>query len=233
MQIKNRKILLFDIDWTLVHGLNLTHSASFKFMFEKVFGLKDINVYDIRPNGMTDLQIISEILRIHNLLDMFKKKQVNIAINVMGEYYVKNAHKEKITLMTGVENLLNALKRDGYLMGVLSGNIERIGIQKLEDASILEYFSFAAFGSMSTLRSELVGFAEKDMQKHGIKANKDQFIIIGDSMRDIECARDSKLPCISVATGAYSKNELQLAGSSFVVDTLEDINSVMEFISNC
>jgi phosphoglycolate phosphatase len=233
MQSKHNQIALFDIDWTLVNGLNLTHSASFRFMFEHVFELENINVYDIRPNGMTDSQIIFEILKINNLSAMFTKKRVDTAIKIMGNYYVENAYKEKITLMPGEMNLLDTLKREGYLVGVLSGNIEMVGRQKLADALISEYFSFAAFGDMSTSRSELVDFAEKDMQKQGFEAQKNQFIIIGDSIRDIECARDSKLPSIGIATGAYSKRELQLAGSSLAVDSLEEINSVMQFISSC
>ncbi len=233
MQNTHNQIALFDIDWTLINGLNLTHSASFRFIFEHVFKLENINVYDIRPHGMTDSQIIFEILKIHNLSAMFTKNRVDTAIKLMGNYYVENSHKEQIALMPGVMNLLDTLKKDGYLMGILSGNIESVGRQKLVDASILDYFSFGAFGNMSVSRSELVGFAEKDMQKHGIEAQKDQFIIIGDSIRDIECARNSRLSSIGVATGSYSKKELQLAGAELTVNTLEDINSIRRFISSC
>jgi phosphoglycolate phosphatase-like HAD superfamily hydrolase len=174
-------------------------------MFEYVFKLKNINVYDIRPHGMTDLQIIFEILKIHNLSNKFTKKRLNAAIKLMGDYYIDNSHTEHIRLMPGVKNLLDILKNTGHLLGVLSGNIERIGKQKLLNASISEYFSFGAFGNMSVSRSKLVYFAEKDMLRHGINGRKDQFVIIGDSIRNIECAKKSKILSIGVATGGLFK----------------------------
>ncbi len=231
MQNKQNIIPVFDIDWTLVHGINLTHSGSFKYMFEQEFGLKNINVYDIRPHGMTDSQIILEILKIHNLSEKLTKKRLDSAIKLMRNYYLENSHNEHTKLMPGVMNMLNTLKDAGYIMGILSGNIEIVGRQKLLRASISEYFSFGAFGSMSASRSELVDFAEKDMQMNGIDAQKNQFVIIGDSMRDIECAINSNIPSIGVATGSYPKEELQHAGADLVVSTLEEIDSIMEFIS--
>ncbi|MEK7497192.1 MAG: HAD family hydrolase [Patescibacteria group bacterium] len=232
MHNKNNLIALFDIDWTLINGLNRMHSESFRYIFKHVFRLENINVYDIRPHGMTDLQIIFEILRIHNLSALFTKKRVNMSVRLMGNYYVENSYKEQVTLMPGVIDLLNTLKKRGYLMGILSGNIERIGKQKLVDALISEYFSFGAFGDMSVSRSELVDFAEINMQKNGIKAQKNQFVIIGDSVRDIECAKNSKLPSIGVATGSYSNKEIQLAGANLAVNTLKEVNSVMRFFSH-
>lgn len=223
-------IPLFDIDWTLVNGLNQTHSDSFKFMFEHVFKLENINVYDIRPCGMTDSQIILEILKIHNMADKFTKNRLSTAIALMGNYYLENSHKEHIKLMPGVMNVLETLKNAGYIMGILSGNIETVGRQKLSGASISEYFSFGAFGDMSVSRSELVDFAEKEMQKNAINAQKNQFVIIGDSIRDIECAKNSNIPSICVATGSYSKGELQYAGADLVVNTLEEVDSVTQFI---
>ncbi len=233
MKNKQYTIPVFDIDWTLVHGINFTHSESFKYMFEEVFGLKNINVYDIRPHGMTDSQIILEILKIHNLSEGLTKERFETAIKQMGNYYLENSHKEHIKLMPGVMNVLNTFKDTGYVMGILSGNIEVVGRQKLSSTLISEYFSFSAFGDMSTSRSELVDFAEKDMQKHGIDAQRSQFVIIGDSMRDIECAMNSNIPSIGVATGSYPKEELKRAGADLVVNTLEEIDSIMKFISSC
>ncbi len=231
MQNKQDLIPVFDIDWTLVHGINLTHSASFRYMFESVFGLKNINVRDIRPNGMTDSQIILEILKIHNLSEKLTKECLDTAIKIMGDYYLKNSQNEHIKLMPGVMNLLDTLTDAGYIMGILSGNIEVVGRRKLSGASISEYFSFGAFGDKSVSRSELVNFAERDMQEQGISAQRNQFVIIGDSMRDIECAKNSNLPSICVATGSYTMKELQDAGADLVLNTLEEVGAIMEFIS--
>lgn len=229
--LNNRPIILFDIDWTLVNGINYTHSDSFKYIFDRVFGLKNINVYDIRPHGMTDLQIISEILKINNLSSEFTKSNSDLAISLMGEYYIKNSEKEFVTLMPGVINLLNTLKKYEYLMGILSGNIEKVGKQKVAAVNISHYFCFGAFGDMSVSRADLVDFAEKDMQKNGFNATKKQFIIIGDSVRDIECAKKSKLSSIGVATGSSSLENLKIAGADLVVCSLEDIDIIMELIT--
>src|SRR5438034_9389905 len=49
----------------------------------------------------------------------------------------------------GVEPLLARLTRRGILLGLVTGNLTRIGWRKLERAGLRQYFQFGAFGEMA------------------------------------------------------------------------------------
>ncbi len=51
--------------------------------------------------------------------------------------------------------LLAELKSAGKLLGVTSGNVERIGWAKLKAAGIGEYFSFGSFSDRNETRTEI------------------------------------------------------------------------------
>ena len=55
------------------------------------------------------------------------------------------------------------------------------------------------------------------------KANIEGACIIGDSPTDIETARNAKIPCYCVTTGAHSAQELKDSGADAVFDSLLDI----------
>ena len=60
------KIPLFDIDGTLFKAGDKTHADAFKHAFKTVYGIPAVQT-DIYPEGMTDSQIIVEVLRLRGL----------------------------------------------------------------------------------------------------------------------------------------------------------------------
>src|SRR5258708_13920464 len=59
----------------------------------------------------------------------------------------------------GVAPLLAKLTRRGILLGLVTGNLTRIGWRKLERAGLREYFRFGAFGEMASTRAVLARLA--------------------------------------------------------------------------
>ena len=55
-------------------------------------------------------------------------------------------------------------------------------------------------------------------------------MIIGDSNRDVECARAWGIRALAVATGGLTAEELREHGPDGVMDTLEDAEGVLQFI---
>lgn len=231
MNYLNSLIPLFDIDWTLLDGINETYRNSFKHMFNSVYGLQDADVFDINPHGMTDSQIIIEVLKVHHYLGKREDLKLDLAFSSMCDYYSKYSENEHIQTMPGAKELLGILGERNVTMGILTGNVQHIAKQKLNSAKILKSFSFGAYGDMAIHRSELVNIARNSIQPvYGEMLHNQHFVIIGDSPRDILCARESGSKSIGVSTGSYNARDLESAGADLVVTSLNEIQTIVSFL---
>jgi phosphoglycolate phosphatase-like HAD superfamily hydrolase len=57
-------------------------------------------------------------------------------------------------------------------------------------------------------------------------------IVVGDTPRDVECARVHGSACIGVATGSYSLSDLNMADADLVVEDLTDTEAILEWIAS-
>lgn len=102
-------------------------------------------------------------------------------------------------------------------LGLVTGNFADAARIKLP-AIGLDFGLFQAngFGDAGADRAELVGLARR--RAPGVPAGAT--LIIGDTPRDVACARAHGCPCLGVATGAFGREVLAAAGASLVVDDL-------------
>jgi phosphoglycolate phosphatase-like HAD superfamily hydrolase len=119
-------------------------------------------------------------------------------------------------------------------MGVLTGNVEGLAWVKLESVDLKKYIDFGAFGSQAHVRSELVEIARQNAQK---KFNKEfktsDFVIIGDTPKDIQCAREAGIKVIAIATGKFSYKELEKENPDLLLESLEgNIEKVIDLLNN-
>ena len=225
------KIPLFDIDGTLFKTANPVHKNAFAYAFNKVYGV-DAKQTEIRPEGMVDNQIIIEVLKLHGLSETEIKKKIKQATKTMTRYFEEHENEVNPEILPGVMSLLEKLEHEKIPMGVLTGNVEEIAWIKLEGAGIRDFFDFGAFGDKAFKRVELVEQARQNAQKSLGKTFKtDDFIIVGDTPRDIQCAKDADIEAIAVSTGIYPFEELVDEKPDLAVHSLEE-KRVFDFIKN-
>lgn len=226
------KIPLFDIDGTLFKTGGQLHQEAFNYIFENVYKIPAKQT-DIQAEGKTDKQIIIEVLEVHGISPEVSRQKVEEAMAQMSKYFVSHREEAKPVILPGVINLLEKLKEKNVPMGILSGNVETIGWTKIEQAGIREYFSFGAFGDKTEKRAELVEIARQNAGKvlnRNLEIN--DFIIIGDTPKDFQCAKDNGIETVLVSTGIYSFEELQrLEPEVLVHDFEEELQKVVDFIS--
>jgi phosphoglycolate phosphatase-like HAD superfamily hydrolase len=109
----------------------------------------------------------------------------------------------------GVRPLLERLTRRGILLGLVTGNLTRIGWRKLERADLRDYFRFGAFGEMANTRAELAKIAIREARRRGWIAPEAPVSLVGDAPADILAARRNRIRSIAVATGLTPAAELQ------------------------
>ncbi len=225
------KIPLFDIDSTLLQGGNIAHRKAFEYACKKIYRIP-ASESEIRSSGMIDTEILIKILGFHGLGEEKVKQKIDKAMEAMEDYYHKNKNVGKSIVLEGVTELLDELREKSVRMGVLTGNVESIGWDKLERAGIKKYFSFGAFGSLAFKRSDLVEVARKRAEK--VLARPvlvSDLIIVGDSPLDIACAREAGIKVIAVGTGKFPHEKLLMHRPDLLLKSLKEKEKFINFIT--
>jgi phosphoglycolate phosphatase-like HAD superfamily hydrolase len=109
----------------------------------------------------------------------------------------------------GVATLLERLQRRNLLLGLVTGNLQRIGWRKLDRAGLRGYFRYGAFAEMAKTRAGLVKLAIREARSRGWIVRGAPVSLIGDAPQDIEAARANGIRIISVQTGITPVADLE------------------------
>jgi phosphoglycolate phosphatase len=236
-EIENQRILLWDIDGTLMRS---TRAGSFKDytipMLEEVFGTAG-RLPDMKVSGMTDLQIVGEALKHEG----FTHEHIRERVHELRESYMKAMHKftgngeEVFEVLPGVRDVLQAVtEHPRYQSALLTGNIEPAAYLKMEIVGLAEFFPLpGAFGDESHDRRDLPALAVERIRKHlGLDLKPRQFIVIGDTPNDIECAKHFGARSLAVNTGRfYAVEDLIACEPDALLPDFSDLNLVMETLA--
>jgi phosphoglycolate phosphatase len=111
----------------------------------------------------------------------------------------------------------------GYLLGLVTGNVEAAAHIKLHRARLNRFFSFGGYGSDSTDRGELTRMAlQRAAVVSGGSVTPDQAFVVGDTPHDVAAAHAAGIPCVGVASHHYNAEELKAGGADWVIDSLTD-----------
>jgi phosphoglycolate phosphatase len=129
--------------------------------------------------------------------------------------------------MPGVEATLAHLERKGALLGLATGNVEKIGWLKVENAGLHSWFSFGGFSDQFEDRADMIAHAAAQARailrsESGREPGRVETIcVVGDTPFDIDAARANGLPAITVATGRYSFDDLMQHQPEVCTTTLQ------------
>ncbi len=231
------RILLWDIDGTLMRS---TRVGSFKDytvpMLEEVFGTAG-RLPEMKVSGMTDLQIVGEALKHEG----FTHEHIRERVHELRESYMKAMRKftgngeEVFQLLPGVREALQAVhNHPRYQSALVTGNIEPAAWLKMEIVGLSEFFTLpGAFGDESHDRHDLPALAAERIRKHlQMDLAPEQFIVIGDTPNDIECAKHFGARSLAVDTGRFYSTEtiLNCNPDAFLPD-LSDLEFLMQSLA--
>src|SRR5438105_9949576 len=201
-----KRLLLFDIDGTLIHSGGAGIEA-LKRAFKERFDIED-DLRDIEIAGMTDSGIVVSILKKHKIAATAD----NIAafLDSYVHFLSKELPRRKGKLLPGVLELLEKLKtRKHLVLGLLTGNVSRGAQLKLGHYGVWHFFEFGAFADDHHDRNELGAFARaRAQEKHGSEFAADEIDVIDDTPRDVACGTAHGSRTVAVATGTWSREKL-------------------------
>lgn len=225
-----QKLILFDIDGTLIQIGRSVHGRAFEYAVKKITGCEvDLKVAD--PYGRIDNSIFRDMFIFAGMTHDEALKTLNYGYDIMFDYYTEKEIDLKPYVLPGVVKCIKLLKEKGFFIALLTGNHEKIAWHKLKMAGLNKYFTFGAFGNEAMERPELVDIALKKAEdKLNIHFDKNNVFIIGDTPRDIQCGKLNNVKTIGVATGSFSKEDLTCEGADLVLDNLEPVELLLDFI---
>jgi phosphoglycolate phosphatase len=228
------RLLLFDVDGTLVRAGDLG-AAVFDVALEDVLGVRPGS--RVRMSGKTDPQIVREYL-VEMGIDETPQLVEAVLRGVEGHLAAAAAAGELAsggTACPGVADLLARLAEDPSVLSTLvTGNVQPNALVKVAVFGLDRWLDLAvgAYGSDEHDRNLLVPIAiERVRTERGFEVPLDNIWVIGDTPRDLECARAAGVRCLLVATGRYSPTDLEVLGADAVLDDLTDTEAVMKVLT--
>jgi phosphoglycolate phosphatase len=202
-------LVLFDIDGTLLSGATRAHSKALDAAIQEVHGVDPAGLRaQIAPAGRTDGEIARLIL-----LDLgvsarrIDERAIDVCEACCRVYAQICPADLSAHVVPGIPEVLIWLsEREGMQLGLVTGNYEPVARLKLGRAGIGKWFRSApgAFGSDSEDRAALPAIA----RRRAGHISREQTVVIGDTPRDIACARADAVRCLAVTTGQYGPAEL-------------------------
>ena len=223
--MSRQKLLLFDIDGTLLDtgGAGL---RSLKQGFIDAFDLahRESEFPRLDLAGTTDGSIVDALFALFEL--------EKTADNIEEFYSIYHSHLEtglanrpagEGRRLPGVKRLLTHLRNEtDHVLGLLTGNIARGAFTKVEVFGMPGFFEFGAFGDDHPDRNKLGPIAiARANERFGIQFHSNDVYIIGDTPKDIACARACNARAVAVATGSVSEAELVALNPCFLFTDLK------------
>ena len=211
---------LFDIDGTLLNSRDAVHYHAFHSAVKAVFGL-ELQLDGVPVHGNTDVGILRAYFAKAGVLESEWGSRLPEALEFMSAEVERNATCLHPEVCVGVPELLKRLDSLGKLLGVASGNLERVGWAKLKACGLRHYFSFGAFSGSLEKRDDVIAYGIQ--QARQLRGSETRLCVIGDTPADIRSAHVNGIPAVAVATGIYGIEELMACDPEMCVRCCEDL----------
>jgi phosphoglycolate phosphatase len=221
-------LLLFDIDGTLIDGAGAGRLAMDQ-AFLRAFGVP-VSSQGLETAGRTDRAILQDMaeragIRLHP-----------VAWARLLEEYVavldKALAERRALLLPGAGELVRTLARDPRCrLAVATGNIERGARIKLRHFGLNEYFPVGGFGDDAEERPAVVATALREASRHyGVAFAPQDCVVIGDSPRDVQAARELGMRAMGVGTGRAGRAALAEARPDVLFPDLVDVRRIVRWL---
>ena len=218
----NRKIVLsFDLDNTLINNREgIVNSFN--------FALRKFNL------PLMDKQVIEKMIGIplHQMFLTIAKQNISDLVLTFREFYgskgIYQGH-----LIEGVKEKLKELKKQEFILGIITSKKQEMAIKMVEILAISEFFDYVT--GETEERKELGKLDPSFKSFFEEKYPHYQIIVIGDHPKDAMLSNNLKCPFIGVLTGNHSAQELKDSkkGKSLILNSVSELNedSINELVS--
>jgi phosphoglycolate phosphatase len=213
--------ILFDIDGTLINTGG-AGAASWRLAFDELYGIP-ADIGKFTDTGMTDPEVGRRTFEAVLNRKPERKEFTRLMERRLHYLHQTVEDSEGYEELPGASKLLPDLIEKGYLLGLVTGNLEAAAHIKLHRAGLNRFFSFGGYGSDSPDRGELTKIAlTRAALVFGEKVPADRAFAVGDTPLDVTGAHAAGIKCVGVGSHHYDAGQLREAGADWAISSLEE-----------
>jgi len=226
----NGLLILIDLDGTMVSCGLIPRQALTNAIFHHTGKMVEFGYSQLA--GLTDPLIIDGALERlavpESQRNELNHKILKTYLSILAEWYPQATDR---ILYPGVVELLEYLHECNFRVGLISGNSKKGAGIKLKPFNLEQYFSFGVFGSDHAERDNLpLIVLRKVYQKFNEKYAPDRVVIIGDTVRDVQCARRNGMRSIVVIRRADQRQAILNENPDMIVNNFEDLQPIQHYL---
>lgn len=208
------KAIFFDLDGTLTEsGEGITKSV--QYALEKIGkpeeDLEKLKVFVGPP-------LMEQFMKYAGVDEATGRKAVEF---YRERYEVKGIYENHS--YEGVEEMLQELKRKGYILAVASSKPEYYVTQILDYFKLSSYFDVVVGSEMNGARTSKSEVIEEALKRINMSDKRNEVLMVGDKEHDVLGARAAGLDCVAVAYGYGTQEELTEANPLKIVDSVDEL----------
>ncbi|RKL67469.1 phosphoglycolate phosphatase [Salipaludibacillus neizhouensis] len=217
--MKNKKIILFDLDGTLSdpkQGITL----SVQYALEKM-SIFEPNIDKLECFIGPPLQV--SFAEYYGL----DKEDTQTAVQFFRERFVEKGMFEN-ELFSGIASLLKQLKDANYNLVVATSKPTIFAEKILHYFAIDHFFELVVGSNLDGSRSSKTEIIQYILDKY-IEHEKGKFIMVGDRKHDIIGANNTGIDSIAVTYGYGNFEELETSNPTVILNSVEELQIVLTF----
>ena len=211
--LKN-KVIAFDCDGTLLDTFKLIEQTVILTFKEKLpeynISLQEVHAFFGPFLNDSFAKYVSTQEKVDECVETYR--QINNKL--MPEY---------ISCYDGIKELLEYLKQNGYQIAIVSNKVSPAILYGLELCHIETYIDLIIGAEMIIPKPDPDGINQ--VRKH---FNVQDLIYVGDVKTDIQTGQNAGVPTVGVTWCKTTKEELQLAGATYVIDHPLELIKILE-----
>ena len=212
------RYLLFDLDGTLTEsGEGIIRSV--QYALEKM-GKPEPDVQKLR--SFIGPPLISQFMSFSGMT----REEAGQAVQFYRERYSTTGIFENRPY-PGIPEMLQALTGRGHVLTVASSKPEHYVRQILEHFGLTPFFREIVGAPMDEKRTEKADVIEEALKRLGLSGQRDRAIMVGDKEHDVLGARRAGIPCVAVAYGYGSEEELRQAEPWRLVSSVAELGEYL------
>jgi phosphoglycolate phosphatase len=219
---QSHALVLFDIDGTLIRRAGPHHREALVDAIRRVTGV-ETTTEGVPVAGMLDREILTTMMLRAGMSRASIRSAMPEVIARAQSIYVRRVPDISRKVCPGVRSLLRRLTARGVVIGLVTGNLSRIGWRKMERTGLRKYFRFGAFAEMAHSRAGLVRVAIRKARKEKWIGRDSAITLIGDHPNDVLAAKANGIRSVAVGTGIVGLEELNSHAPHIAVPDLRGL----------